>query len=56
LIGWDALLVLNLLLHILDAVGGFDVEGDGLARQGLNEDLHRHEGRQVWGEWDDNSA
>ena len=34
------LLVLDLLLDILDGVGRLDLEGDGLARQGLNEDLH----------------
>ena len=36
----DALLVLDLLLHVLDRVAGLDVQGDGLTRQGLNEDLH----------------
>ncbi len=39
LVGRDALLVLDLLLHILDLVGGLDIEGDGLAREGLDEDL-----------------
>lgn len=33
----NALLVLNLALHIVDGVGGLDLKGDGLARQGLNE-------------------
>ena len=36
----DALLVLDLLLHVLDRVRRLDLEGDGLARQGLDEDLH----------------
>ena len=40
LIRGDALLVLDLLLHVLDRVRRLDVEGDGLARQGLDEDLH----------------
>eukprot|EP00418_Pyrodinium_bahamense_P088966 CAMPEP_0179038816 /NCGR_PEP_ID=MMETSP0796-20121207/14828_1 /TAXON_ID=73915 /ORGANISM="Pyrodinium bahamense, Strain pbaha01" /LENGTH=90 /DNA_ID=CAMNT_0020735145 /DNA_START=292 /DNA_END=562 /DNA_ORIENTATION=- len=38
----DALLVLDLSLHIVDGVRGLHVESDGLARQGLHEDLHRH--------------
>merc|ERR1719411_2454435 len=36
----DALLVLDLGLHILDGVRGLDFEGDGLACEGLHEDLH----------------
>ena len=35
-----SLLFLYLGLDVVDGVGGFDLEGDGLARQGLNEDLH----------------
>jgi len=31
LVGRDALLVLNLGLHVVDGVGGLDLEGDGLA-------------------------
>ena len=31
LVGGDALLVLDLGLHVIDRVGGLDVEGDGLA-------------------------
>jgi hypothetical protein len=31
---------LDLSLHILDGVGRLYLEGDGLARQGLHEDLH----------------
>jgi len=37
LVGWDTLLVLNLALNIVDGVGRFDFERDGLARQGLDE-------------------
>merc|ERR1719197_312904 len=36
----NALLVLDLLLHVVDRVRGLDVERDRLARQGLDEDLH----------------
>ena len=31
---------LDLGLDILDGVGGLDLEGDGLAGEGLHEDLH----------------
>jgi hypothetical protein len=37
LVGGDALLVLDLRLDIVDGVRGLDLEGDGLARQGLHE-------------------
>ena len=40
LIRGDALLVLNLGLHVVDGVRRLDLEGDGLARQGLHENLH----------------
>merc|ERR1711897_132143 len=40
LIWGDSLLVLDLSLDVLDGVGWFDLEGDGLASQGLDEDLH----------------
>ena len=40
LIRWNTLLVLDLGLDILDGVGGLDLEGDGLAREGLDENLH----------------
>merc|ERR1719232_2070765 len=36
----DTLLVLDLGLDILDGIGGLDLEGDGLAREGLDENLH----------------
>uniref|UniRef100_A0A453NBR0 Uncharacterized protein n=1 Tax=Aegilops tauschii subsp. strangulata TaxID=200361 RepID=A0A453NBR0_AEGTS len=36
----DALLVLDLGLHVVDGVGGFHLKCDGLAGEGLDEDLH----------------
>ena len=36
----DALLVLDLLLHVIDRGARLDVEGDGLAGEGLDEYLH----------------
>merc|ERR1719158_1030026 len=36
----DSLLVLDLGLDILDGVTWLDLEGDGLSREGLHEDLH----------------
>ena len=40
LVGRDALLVLDLGLDVVNGVRGLDIEGDGLAGQGLDEDLH----------------
>ena len=40
LIWGNALLVLDLGLDVLDGVRGLDLEGDGLTREGLDEDLH----------------
>ena len=40
LIGWDSLLVLDLSLDVLDGVRWLNIERDGLACKGLNEDLH----------------
>ena len=40
LIRGDSLLVLDLGLDVLDGVGGLDLEGDGLAGERLDEDLH----------------
>merc|ERR1712014_303063 len=41
LLAWgDSLLVLDLSLDVLNAVRGLDLEGDGLASEGLDEDLH----------------
>jgi hypothetical protein len=37
LVGRDAFLVLDLGLDIVDRVGGLDLKGDGLAREGLDE-------------------
>jgi streptomycin 6-kinase len=36
----NALLVLDLLLHVVDGVSRFDLKGDGLACQRLDKDLH----------------
>jgi len=36
----DAFLVLDLGLDVGDGIVRLDVEGDGLSRQGLDEDLH----------------
>ena len=33
-------LVLDLVLDVINSVGGLDLERDGLASQGLDEDLH----------------
>ena len=40
LIRGDALLVLNLALHVVDSVAGLHLQSDSLARQGLDKDLH----------------
>ena len=40
LVGGDALLVLDLLLDVVDGVARLDLEGDGLARERLDKDLH----------------
>ena len=40
LIGRDALLILDLSLHVVNCVGWLDLESDGLASQSLNENLH----------------
>ena len=40
LIRRDAFFVLNLGLDVVDGVGGLDFKRDGLAREGLDEDLH----------------
>merc|ERR1711896_124897 len=40
LIWGDSLLVLDLGLDVLNGVRGFDLKGDGLTGEGLDEDLH----------------
>jgi len=40
LVWWDPLLVLDLRLDVVDGVGALDFQGDGLASEGLDEDLH----------------
>ena len=40
LIRWDTFFVLDLSLDVFDGVCWFDIEGDGLTSESLNEDLH----------------
>jgi hypothetical protein len=40
LIWGDALLILDLLLNVVDGIGRLNLEGDGLACEGLDENLH----------------
>ena len=40
LVRWDSLFVLDLGLNVVNGVAGLDVQGDGLASQCLDEDLH----------------
>ena len=40
LVGRDALLVLDLGLHVVNGVRALHIEGDGLSSEGLHEDLH----------------
>ena len=40
LVWGDALLVLDFSLNVLNGVAGLDIESDGLAGEGLDEDLH----------------
>lgn len=40
LIRRNALLILNLGLHIADVVGGLHLKGDGLSRESFDKDLH----------------
>ena len=40
LIGWDAFLVLNLGLHVVNGVTWLNFKSDGLASQSLHKDLH----------------
>lgn len=40
LVRWDTLLVLDLALDIVDGVGRLNLEGDSLAGESLDEDLH----------------
>ena len=40
LVWWDAFLVLNFRLYIIDGVRALDFEGDGLAGSSFDEDLH----------------
>ena len=40
LVRWDTFLILDLSLDAFNSVSSFDVQGDSLSRQGLDEDLH----------------
>lgn len=40
LIGWNAFFILDLCLNIVNSICRFNIKSDGLASQGLNEDLH----------------
>ena len=40
LIWGNSLLILDLGFYIFDSIGGLDLKSDGLAREGLDEDLH----------------
>lgn len=40
LIRGNAFLILNLALHIVDSIARLHLEGDGLTREGLDENLH----------------
>merc|ERR1712240_76840 len=40
LVWGNSFLVLNLSLDVLNAIASLDLQGDGLAREGLHEDLH----------------
>ena len=40
LVWGDALLILDLRLHVVNGVRGLHLQGDGLAGEGLDEDLH----------------
>ena len=40
LVGWDALLVLDLGLNVIDGVRRLDLESDSLSGERLHEDLH----------------
>ena len=40
LIGGNTFLVLDLGLHVLNGIGGLNIQSDGLASEGLDEDLH----------------
>ena len=40
LIGRNTLLVLDLSLDVVNGIRGLDLKGDGLASEGLDEDLH----------------
>jgi len=40
LVRGDSFLILNLRLDVVDRIGGLDLQGNGLTRERLDEDLH----------------
>jgi hypothetical protein len=40
LVWWDAFLILDLGLDVVDGIGGLDFKGDGLASEGFDENLY----------------
>jgi len=40
----DSLLILDLRLNVVDGIAGLDLKSDGLAGEGLHEDLHDDSG------------
>ena len=48
LVGRDALLVLDLRLHVVDRVRGLDLQRDRLTGESLYENLWVEEGRRRW--------
>ena len=53
LVGWDPFFVLDLGFHIVDRVGGFDFESDGLARQaGISQRRYRNRDQDRDRDWD----
>jgi len=47
LVRWDSLLILDFGLDIVDGVRRLHLKGDGLPREGLDEDLHLQVVRRV---------
>ena len=56
LVRWDALLVLNLGLDVVNCVRRLHLKGDSLTRKGLHENLHLKTAATTLGSWKKNSA
>ena len=50
LVRWDPLFILDFGLNSLNGVGAFNLEGNGLAGEGLDEDLHCVSAKQTKGQ------